>query len=265
MQRSRRLLFVLSPAFLTEKSVSLLECRLGLHLHRGHQASVVTVVYRSVSKLSCVEAAQVRQAAVSAPKWRGTRSEPRRSRFWLRLRLALPVRPLAMGRRLIDSTSSHSDLAALALQRAQRYQNQDQNRRDRTNQCHRDREEGSKHSRSCPGCAGFVGQVDDRGEELTLETEMQQNISVNFWNFIFLKLENILVLKSKVRGREVVYESEGQRSERKETRDFKVKYVEDDAQHEEEVCVWLIVEQQLSDVVLELVPSFLSKRNEPNF
>ncbi|AWO99539.1 putative interleukin-1 receptor accessory protein, partial [Scophthalmus maximus] len=147
MQRSRRLLFVLSPAFLTEKSVSLLECRLGLHLHRGHQASVVTVVYRSVSKLSCVEAAQVRQAAVSAPKWRGTRSEPRRSRFWLRLRLALPVRPLAMGRRLIDSTSSHSDLAALALQRAQRYQNQDQNRRDRTNQCHRDRWASANKSR----------------------------------------------------------------------------------------------------------------------
>ena len=32
----------------------------------------------------------------------------------------MPVRPLALGRRMVDSTSSHSDLAALVLQRATR-------------------------------------------------------------------------------------------------------------------------------------------------
>ncbi|CAB1442843.1 unnamed protein product [Pleuronectes platessa] len=124
MQRSRRLLFVLSPVFLTEKSFSLLECRLGLHLQHGHRASIVAVVFCSVSRMSCVELTQLRQAAGSLVRWRGAPSRPLRSRFWLRLRLALPVRPLAMGRRLIDSTSSHSDLAALALQRAQRSRNQ---------------------------------------------------------------------------------------------------------------------------------------------
>ncbi len=191
MQRSRRLLFVLSPDFLAEKSFSLLECRMGLYLQHGHQASIVAVVYRSVSKLPCVEVAQLRQASTTTVTWRGSRSEPPRSRFWLRLRLALPVRPLAMGRRLIDSTSSHSDLAALALQRVQRIQNQ----RDRANQSSRTRqasarqapprgrgrvkrgftgrEEGSQHSRSCSGCAGFVGQ-EDKGVELTVETEIQQ-------------------------------------------------------------------------------------------
>lgn len=39
--------------------------------------------------------------------------EPPTSCFWKRLSLALPVRPLALGRRIIDSTSSHSDLADL--------------------------------------------------------------------------------------------------------------------------------------------------------
>jgi len=199
MQRSRRLLFVISPDFLAEKSFSLLECRLGLYLQHGHQASIVAVVYRSISKLPCVEVAQLRQASVCTVAWRGSRSKPQRSRFWLRLRLALPVRPLALGRRLIDSTSSHSDLAALALHRAQRVQNQ--NHRDRTNQSHRNRrtsasqrsrdrqapprgrgstrrgvtcrEEGPQHSRRCSGCAGFRGQVEDGGVELTVVTEVQ--------------------------------------------------------------------------------------------
>ncbi|XP_026170475.1 uncharacterized protein LOC113135065 [Mastacembelus armatus] len=206
MQKSRRLLFILSPDFLTEKSFSLLECRLGLYLHCGHWASIVAVVYRSVSKLPSAEVVQLRQASVSTVTWRGSRSEPRRSRFWLRLRLALPLRPLALGRRLIDSTSSHSDLAALALQRAQHIQNQ--NHRDRANKSHRNRwmsanqgyryqqaaprwghrmriggscrEEGSQHTRNHSGCTGSVGQVEDRRVELRVQmshdrTEVQSD------------------------------------------------------------------------------------------
>ncbi|KAJ0063481.1 hypothetical protein NL108_002634, partial [Boleophthalmus pectinirostris] len=100
MQRSRRLLFVLSPEFLAEKSFSLFECRLGLYLEHAQKANIVTVGYRSVSKLPCVEVAQIRKAASAMVTWRGKRSESPRSRFWLRLRLALPVRPLALGRRM---------------------------------------------------------------------------------------------------------------------------------------------------------------------
>ncbi|KAM7398784.1 hypothetical protein PAMP_018095 [Pampus punctatissimus] len=196
MQRSRRLLFVVSPNFLAEKSFSLLECRLGLYIQHGHQASIVTITYRSVSKLPSVEVAQLRQAATTTVTWRGSRSEPRRSRFWLRLRLALPVRPLALGRRLIDSTSSHSDLAALALQRVQRIHSQKQgdraganqnhrNRQASANQSHRrskvkragacrevgsvDREEEPQHSGGCSGCT--VGQMEDTGAELTVEIQ----------------------------------------------------------------------------------------------
>ncbi|RVE65334.1 hypothetical protein OJAV_G00134510 [Oryzias javanicus] len=201
MQRSRRLLFVFSPALLMEKSFSLLECRLGLYLQRGRQAAVVGVVYRSVSKVACVEVSQLRRVCVSTVTWRGARSEPRSSRFWLRLRLALPVRPLALGRRMIDSTSSHSDLAALALQRVQRIQSR--NHAGRANQNHRNRRTSSslshrdqrpavrgrgslrrtgtpagqvlQHRGSGSGCEGLTGTAEDRGEEPKTETEHQDD------------------------------------------------------------------------------------------
>lgn len=188
MKKSRRLLFVLSPDLVAEKSLGLLECRLGLYLQRSLGASVVAVVCRSVSKLGSAEVIQLRQAAACVVTWRRGRSEPRRSRFWLRLRLALPVRPLALGRRLIDSTSSHSDLAALALQRVQHIQNHNQNRRGTTSKSRMNRrtsayqsrgrgtvskEEGPQRSSTCSGCPGFTGQGKDRRVELTVETGVQ--------------------------------------------------------------------------------------------
>ncbi|KAF7218361.1 uncharacterized protein [Nothobranchius furzeri] len=193
MRRSRRLVFVLSPDFPAEKSLSLHEGRLGLYLQQIHQASIVAVIYCSVSKLHSVEVAQLRQSSTCRVTWRGGRSEPRHSRFWLRLQLALPVRPLALGRRLIDSTSSHSDLAALALHRAHRLQN----RTGTTNQSHINekasadqirrgrrtlprgrprvrRVVGSQYSRRCSGCTGFTSQVEGGRAELRVETEVQQ-------------------------------------------------------------------------------------------
>ncbi|XP_045061124.1 interleukin-1 receptor accessory protein, partial [Coregonus clupeaformis] len=121
MQSSCRILLVLSPDYLTEKSVSLLECRLGLYIQLTSHAHIITILYGPLPRLlaSCTEAQQLRRSTDTIT-WRGRQSEPPTSRFWKRLRLALPVRPLALGRRLIDSTSSHSDLAAsLFLQRQQ--------------------------------------------------------------------------------------------------------------------------------------------------
>ncbi|KAL2095870.1 hypothetical protein ACEWY4_008018 [Coilia grayii] len=116
MQRSRRLLLVLSPAYVQPQSHSLLECHLGLYLHQACQAPLVTVRFRSLSSLGapCVEVTQLRRFSSSTVAWRGERSAPPGSRFWKLLRLALPVRPLALGKRLIDSSSTHSDLAVLA-------------------------------------------------------------------------------------------------------------------------------------------------------
>lgn len=127
MQRSRRLLVVLSPAYVAPQSHSLLECHLGLYLQQAHQArqsqqappSLVTIRFRSLSAVfghgaPCLEVTQLRRFSSSVVAWRGERSMPLGSRFWKLLRLALPVRPLALGKRLIDSSSTHSDLAVLA-------------------------------------------------------------------------------------------------------------------------------------------------------
>lgn len=79
---------------------------------------------------SCTEAQQLRRSTTTIT-WRGRQLEPPTSRFWKRLRLALPVRPLTLGRRIIDSTSSHSDLAALLfLQRQQQDAAEPQRQKD---------------------------------------------------------------------------------------------------------------------------------------
>ena len=113
LQVSRRLLLVLSPDYLTEKSVSLLEYRLGLYLQNTSLAHVITILYKPVPAY-CTKALDMRRTTTVT--WRGRQSEPPNSRFWKRLRLALPLRSLSLGRRLIDSSSSHLDLALVALQ-----------------------------------------------------------------------------------------------------------------------------------------------------
>ncbi|XP_067307482.1 interleukin-1 receptor accessory protein isoform X2 [Pseudorasbora parva] len=117
MQACRRLMVVLSSDCLCEKSISLLECRLCLYLHHTSRAQIVTVRRRTLSA-SCSDIAELRNNSTSI-RWHGARSEQTNSRFWKLLRLALPLRPLALGKRLIDSTSSHSDLASVATRYTQ--------------------------------------------------------------------------------------------------------------------------------------------------
>ncbi|XP_077063247.1 interleukin-1 receptor accessory protein isoform X1 [Siphateles boraxobius] len=117
MQACRRLLVVLSSDCLCEKSVSLLECRLCLYLHHTSRAPIITVRRRTLSA-SCGDITELRNNSTCV-RWHGARSEQTNSRFWKLLRLALPLRPLALGKRLIDSTSSHSDLASVATRYTQ--------------------------------------------------------------------------------------------------------------------------------------------------
>ncbi|XP_015217033.2 interleukin-1 receptor accessory protein isoform X1 [Lepisosteus oculatus] len=107
IQKSRRLIVILSPDYMTEKSISLLECRLGLLCQHTADTKIIAIRYKPVSFPSS-EILQLKQTTVI--KWKGEKSGHPRSRFWTRLRLALPLRTLALGVRLIDSTSSHSDL-----------------------------------------------------------------------------------------------------------------------------------------------------------
>ncbi|XP_016148256.1 uncharacterized protein [Sinocyclocheilus grahami] len=112
MQACRRLLVVLSSDCLCEKSIGQLECRLCLYLHHASRVPVITV-RRCAFSAPCGDIVQLRNNSTSI-HWHDARSERINSRFWKLLRLALPLRPLALGKRLIDSTSSHSDLASLA-------------------------------------------------------------------------------------------------------------------------------------------------------
>ncbi|XP_066566435.1 uncharacterized protein LOC136753960 [Amia ocellicauda] len=107
IQKSRRLIVILSPDYLTEKSISLLECRLGLLCQHTDNTRIITVLYKPVGFPS-PEALQLKRHTLI--KWKGTKSKNPRSKFWKFLRLAIPLRTLASGVRLIDSTSSHSDI-----------------------------------------------------------------------------------------------------------------------------------------------------------
>lgn len=116
MQASRRLVVVLSGTCVCEKSMQKLECGLCVYLHGMCGTPLITVRWRRTLRTPCCrELTELRRRAICV-HWHGTQSQHLSSRFWKRLRLALPVRPLALGLRLIDSTSSHSDLAAVALQ-----------------------------------------------------------------------------------------------------------------------------------------------------
>ncbi|KAK3531402.1 hypothetical protein QTP70_018192 [Hemibagrus guttatus] len=117
MQASRRLMVVLSGPCVCEKSVQKLECGLCVYLHGTCGTPLITVRWRRMLRSPCCrELAALRRCAMCV-HWHGDQSKPPTSPFWKRLRLALPARPLALGPRLIDSTSSHSDLAAVALRR----------------------------------------------------------------------------------------------------------------------------------------------------
>nr|XP_055053496.1 interleukin-1 receptor accessory protein isoform X1 [Misgurnus anguillicaudatus] len=117
MQACRRLLVVLSSDCLCEKSVSLLECRLCLYLHHTSHIPIITV-RRHALRTSCSEITELRSISTCV-RWHGARSERPNSRFWKLLRLTLPLRPISLGKRLIDSTSSHSDLASMATRHMQ--------------------------------------------------------------------------------------------------------------------------------------------------
>ncbi|TRY83676.1 hypothetical protein DNTS_027967 [Danionella cerebrum] len=113
MQLSRRLLVVLSSDCLCEKSLSLLEVRLCLYLHHTSHARIITVRRCTLSKATCSEITELRNNSTYI-RWHDARAPRKNSRFWKQLHLSMPVRPLSLGKRLIDSSSSHSDLASIA-------------------------------------------------------------------------------------------------------------------------------------------------------
>nr|XP_008117585.1 PREDICTED: interleukin-1 receptor accessory protein isoform X2 [Anolis carolinensis] len=111
IQRSRKMVVVLSPDYLLEKSVSMLEFKLGLLCQNHIATRLVVVEYRPLQR-SHPNVQQLRES-VPFVAWKGERSKRPGSKFWKALRLALPLRSLSAvaGATWNESCSSHSDIS----------------------------------------------------------------------------------------------------------------------------------------------------------
>ncbi|PKK20928.1 interleukin 1 receptor accessory protein [Columba livia] len=115
IQRSRRMIVVLSPDYLTEKSISLLEFKLGIMCQNAIATKLIVVEYRP---LQCTHPSILQlKESVSFVTWKGEKSKRSGSQFWKALRLALPLRSLSAGAGWNESCSSQSDISLDTVQR----------------------------------------------------------------------------------------------------------------------------------------------------
>lgn len=115
IQRSRRMIVVLSPDYLTEKSISLLEFKLGIMCQNAIATKLIVVEYRP---LQCTHPSILQlKESVSFVTWKGEKSKRSGSHFWKALRLALPLRSLSAGSGWNESCSSQSDISPDPVQR----------------------------------------------------------------------------------------------------------------------------------------------------
>ncbi|XP_042314152.1 LOW QUALITY PROTEIN: interleukin-1 receptor accessory protein [Sceloporus undulatus] len=92
IQRSRRLLVVLSPNYVLQGTQALLELKAGLEdmASRG-TIKVILVQYRAVKRSKVKELRQAK-AALTVIKWKGEKSSYPRGRFWKRLLVEMPIK-----------------------------------------------------------------------------------------------------------------------------------------------------------------------------
>ncbi|XP_041261953.1 interleukin-1 receptor accessory protein isoform X1 [Onychostruthus taczanowskii] len=115
IQRSRRMIVVLSPDYLTEKSISLLEFKLGIMCQNAIATKLIVVEYRP---LQCTHPSILQlKESVSFVTWKGEKSKRSGSQFWKALRLALPLRSLSASAGWNESCSSQSDISLDPVQR----------------------------------------------------------------------------------------------------------------------------------------------------
>ncbi|CAN8190679.1 unnamed protein product [Coccothraustes coccothraustes] len=115
IQRSRRMIVVLSPDYLTEKSISLLEFKLGIMCQNAIATKLIVVEYRP---LQCTHPSILQlKESVSFVTWKGEKSKRSGSQFWKALRLALPLRSLSASAGWNESCSSQSDISLDRVQR----------------------------------------------------------------------------------------------------------------------------------------------------
>ncbi|XP_041038737.1 interleukin-1 receptor accessory protein-like isoform X3 [Carcharodon carcharias] len=91
--KSRRLVVVLSPNYLVNGTQALLELKAGTEcMASTGQIRVILVEFIPVRKVSHVAELRRLKAVMATIKWEGEKSQDLRSRFWKRLRVALPTK-----------------------------------------------------------------------------------------------------------------------------------------------------------------------------
>ncbi|XP_045395885.1 interleukin-1 receptor accessory protein isoform X1 [Lemur catta] len=115
IQRSRRMIVVLSPDYVTEKSISMLEFKLGVMCQNAIATKLIVVEYRPLEHPH-PGILQLKES-VSFVSWKGEKSKHPGSKFWKALRLALPLRSLSASSGWNESCSSQSDISLDHVQR----------------------------------------------------------------------------------------------------------------------------------------------------
>lgn len=118
IQRSRRMIVVLSPDYVTEKSISMLEFKLGVMCQNSIATKLIVVEYRPLEQPH-PGILQLKES-VSFVSWKGEKSKHSGSKFWKALRLALPLRSLSASSGWNESCSSQSDTSLDHVQRRSR-------------------------------------------------------------------------------------------------------------------------------------------------
>ncbi|XP_042194934.1 interleukin-1 receptor accessory protein [Callorhinchus milii] len=91
--KSRRLLVILSSNYLVNGTQSLLELKAGMeNMINTGQIKVILVEFEPVRKMGHVKELKRLKTVSTTIKWRGVKSQDLSSRFWKRLRVALPVK-----------------------------------------------------------------------------------------------------------------------------------------------------------------------------
>lgn len=110
------MIVVLSPDYLLEKSISMLEFKLGLLCQNHIATKLIVVEYRPLQRLP--PSIQQLKESVAFVAWKGEKSKRPGSKFWKALRLALPLRSLSTtGSAWNESCSSHSDVSLDPVQK----------------------------------------------------------------------------------------------------------------------------------------------------
>ncbi|XP_040469044.1 interleukin-1 receptor accessory protein isoform X1 [Falco naumanni] len=94
IQKSRRLLVVLSPNYVLQGTQALLELKAGLeNMASKGNIKVILVQYKAIKKSKVKELKQAK-AALTVIKWKGEKSKFPKGRFWNQLRVEMPVKKI---------------------------------------------------------------------------------------------------------------------------------------------------------------------------